>query len=190
MSERENLAGELERRAKYIRDRLADHTAHGGLGRSYWFDQTDIALVANTCERAAAVLRSPQTPAEWELAEYEQRLRERGAPLQAAQLSLNERVREFVDTYARGHGSKAGRADYTRIVPLDVLEKLRNAFDEYARFRLAPIDSAVQSPRVDRTIDRMKFDERLADYLDASHDGLSDHMTAAYSALLTIVGLQ
>ena len=79
--------------------------------------------------------------AQAEIAALEQRLRDMHAPRQAALTSLIERVREFVDKFCRGHSSKTGRPDYTRIVTLDVLEKLRIAFDEFQRFDYRPTDS-------------------------------------------------
>jgi hypothetical protein len=77
---------------------------------------------------------STQRDAEAEIRAFEKRLARRGAAIQVAQLSLNERVREFVRDF--GHnGGKTGRGDYTRIIPLDRLETLRIAVAELDRVR-------------------------------------------------------
>jgi hypothetical protein len=66
--------------------------------------------------------------------QFRERLERRGAAIQAARVSLVERVREFVRDYGLV-GGKTGRADYTRIVPLDRIEALRVALAELDRVR-------------------------------------------------------
>lgn len=69
-----------------------------------------------------------------EINAFSGRLARRGAAVEAARLSLMERVREFVNEHCR-NGSKTARADYSKMITLDKLEALRAAFDELERVR-------------------------------------------------------
>jgi hypothetical protein len=63
-----------------------------------------------------------------------ERIRLREQLIEAADISLHQRFREFVDEHGR-NGSKTGRADYTKMITLDKIEALRIALDEYDRVR-------------------------------------------------------
>jgi len=69
-----------------------------------------------------------------EIAAFEERLRLRGQAIEAARMSLIERVREFVAAHGL-NGGKTGRADYSKIVRLDEIERIRAALLEYDRVR-------------------------------------------------------
>lgn len=69
-----------------------------------------------------------------EIHRFEARLIQKNRATEAARLSLMERVREFVDSHGR-NGSKTGRDDYSKMMPLSAFEPLRIALDEYDRVR-------------------------------------------------------
>lgn len=68
--------------------------------------------------------------------------------VEAARVSLDARVREFVEAHGR-NGSKTGRPDYVTVVGLDEVERLRIALREYDRVAALPAQAFATSERKD-----------------------------------------
>lgn len=118
-----SLVGEAKHRvAGQLPEDEHDYTAD-------WVYETAIEVGLNAARDGG--LR-PEVQAEIDA--FRDKLWRRHQATAAAQSSLLQRVREFVDAHAR-NGSKTGRADYTKIMRLDSLEPLRLALDEYDRVR-------------------------------------------------------
>jgi hypothetical protein len=74
------------------------------------------------------------SPNEREIAAFQDKLRIRGQLIESADISLHERVKEFIRKHGL-NGGKTGREDYGKMIPLSDIEAIRVALDEYDRVR-------------------------------------------------------
>ena len=116
---------------------LRDEIYRATCSEDGWYPEDQQHLEMRITEYREGMV-APQTPDSEremrEIQEFEERLRIRGQLIESARLSLIQRVREFVEKHGR-NGSKTGREDYSKVMPLSDIETLRIALDEYDRVR-------------------------------------------------------